>query len=92
MREAQIHAMHEANARRNALMFSQWEFLNNRLLAFERVVFQATLRQRIAYFFSPEAFLAEVDKVHLQLQAEGKHKMEEAARKPTLTLVGANGR
>lgn len=91
MRDGQLYLMQAANAKRNALLFSQWEFLNNRMTAFERVLFKSSLLERIAYFFFPNKMLEIVDSLTHNLQMEGKRKLEEAASKKKIVIAGANG-
>lgn len=91
MRDATIQAMHSANARRNALMFSRWEFINTRMMAFEEIMFNAPLFQKLKYLLSPKTLKNDVDRVHTLLMQESKRKAEEAAKKPKINIVGANG-
>jgi len=91
MREAEIRAQHFANAKRNALLFSQFEFLNTRGIAFEALIKSSTLWQRIRWFLNPGSFLSSVDAVQARIMAEEQKKRKEAEAKPKLTIVGANG-
>jgi hypothetical protein len=89
MREAEVRSMHEANARRNALLFSQWEFLKTRQEAFEIALKASSLMARIKWFFSPQKMIGIIDKIQLGLLAEGQKKAQDAAAKPKLTVVKA---
>lgn len=91
MREAEIRAAQAASAKRSALLFSQWEFLETRQRAFESVLKVSRLSDRIKWLVNPKVLIDHVDKVQLALLDEGKRKMEEAMAKPKLTIVGANG-
>ena len=92
MREYEIRSMPAANAKRNALMLSQWEFMNTRMMAFENVLKSSGFWNRVIYFLRPLAFLDAVDALNMALLEEGKRKAQEAATKPRLTVVGANGK
>lgn len=79
--------MHQANAKRNALMFSQWEFINTRMMAYEYVTSKRF--GVLLAFISPTQFKKAVDSVQLRMLAESNKKAEEASKKPKLTIVGA---
>lgn len=98
MRDGQVFAMQEANVRRSALLFSQWEFLETRQRSFENALKASRLFDRVLWFFSPKAFFEVVDAVQFRILEDGKRRAEaaqekakEEARKPRLTIVGANG-
>ena len=90
MRDAQIYAQNEQNARRQAALYNQVAFVNNRMVATEKAILLLTLWQRVRCFFDPAYFIGLVDAVHLRMDAEQKAKAKEAAGKPRLTVVGVN--
>lgn len=89
MRDGQLYQMHEANARRNAVLLAQFEYLETRQEALERVLAVSTLRDRIVWMFSPSAFLQIVGAVQMTLLNDRKKRMEEVAKKPTIHRVKA---
>ena len=98
MRDGQIISMQQVNARRDALILRQWEFLETRQRAFESVVRNAGFWAKVRYFFNTPSFLNKVDSVQMALLQEAKRMADAAAQrvreqgqKPRLTIVGANG-
>lgn len=97
MREHEIYRMNEINARRAVILARQFSFLKCRQEAFERVIKTARLRDKIRYFFNTAHFFSVWDAVTAHLLAEDQKAMEDAAKKPTLTvmkspvIIGKNG-
>jgi hypothetical protein len=87
VREAEIRAMQEANGRRSWLILSQFEFLKTRQEAFERVWKTSTFVNRLRWFWNPAALMKVVDTVHAVLLNESKRQIQEAAKKPKLTVL-----
>lgn len=82
--------MHEAEIRRAALLFQQFEFLNTRLAAYE-----AVLSSRKAMFramWNPGWLKRAVDTIQAALIGQANEQRKQQASKPRLTVVGANGR
>lgn len=98
MREAEIRLMQQRNAARSALMLNQFSFLETRGRAMESVLSNSPIWKRLWWILSPVGIWKEVDALQLRLMTEEKAKMaaavekaKEDARKPRLTIVGANG-
>ncbi len=98
MRDGQVYAMQEANARRSGLILGQFTFLETRQRAFEIVCKSSTLWKRLRFFWNPQYFMDDVDAVQMILLEDSKKKMaaasekaKEDAAKPKLTIVGASG-
>jgi hypothetical protein len=84
--------MQAGGAKRDALLFRQFHFLNTRMVAFESVVLTARFWERVRFLLNPVSFMKTVDKVQMQLLRDAEQEAAEAAKKPKLTVVGANGR
>ena len=95
--------MQSANARRNALMFRQWEFIQTRQRALEIVfvgreasegrpgIAPANVWRRLGWFLDPTKLVRDVDGVQKVLLSEGQKAAEEAAARQELTVVGPGG-
>lgn len=81
MRDGQILAMQHQSARRDSLMFAQFEFLKTRQEAFEMVLKVSTIWQRLRWAFDPIQILTVVDAVQMQLLNEAKRQMQAASKK-----------
>ncbi|MEK7092890.1 MAG: hypothetical protein AAB927_00225 [Patescibacteria group bacterium] len=73
--------MHQANAKRSALLLGQFEFLQTRLEAAERVVKVSGLWDRIKWLVFPLQFLRVVDAVQINLMNQHKAAIEAESRK-----------
>ena len=92
MRDSQAYQMHEANARRIGLLLRQFEFIQTRQEAFERVINVSGFLDRLRWMMWPSDFWKVVDAVQINLLNDRKRKMAEAAAKPKIEVVqGANG-
>lgn len=89
MRDGAIVGMQQANARRSALLLGQFEFLQTRQEAFERVISVSKWHDRVRWIFQPDLMLRVVDAVQLNLIEQGKKKLAEAASKPQIKVVSA---
>lgn len=89
MRDGAIHAMQQANGKRSALLLGQFEFLQTRQEAYERVLRVSKLRDRIKWVIWPAQLLAVVDAVQLTLLDKNRKALEAAAAKPKIEVVGA---
>lgn len=87
MRDNLIYAQHEANARRNALLFEQFEFLNTRQEAFERVIRTSTLRNRLLFMFKPTVFFQVVDAVQRSMLQANIEKLNAIRNDPKNRIV-----
>ncbi len=89
MRDGSIVAMQNANAKRSALLLGQFEFLQTRQEAFERVISVSKWYDRVKWIFKPDLLLAVVDAVQMNLIQQNKRKLDEAAAKPKIDIVGS---
>jgi hypothetical protein len=87
MRDGQIFEMHRANARRDALILGQFEFLQTEVEAMRRVLRVSKLRDRIKFIIWPELFYQVCDAVQADLLAQRKAAFEKAAEKPKIAVV-----
>lgn len=99
MRDNELYRLHEAEARRVALLFSQFEFLMTLQHAYELVIQKSGFWRRIAYFLDPLELKKDVDTFQRQLIQESNQKLDEARKKaqeekkrPRLILPSTNGR
>ncbi len=76
MRDNTIRQMEHNNAKRSQLLLDQFEFLQTRMEAVERLVKVSTLRARIVWLFSPAQFLRAVDAIHLNLMSANRAMVE----------------
>lgn len=83
MRDSTIIEELRKNAKRNALLFSQFEFLQCRQDALERVMCVAKWTDRIKFFFNPDAFFKVVDAVQWNLIDARKRKRDELNKPAT---------
>ena len=67
MRDGAIVDMQTANARRSALLFDQFEFLDTRMEAMERALVLSSWVIRLKWVFRPEEFLRTVRTVQSSL-------------------------
>lgn len=88
MRDTTIQQMHQANARRDSLLLGQFEFLQTRQEAMERVVLAASWRDRFLWLVKPAHFFAVADAVQANLLAARRKQMEAAAAKPRIHRPG----
>ncbi len=89
MRDASIVAMQNANARRSVLLFGQFEFLQTRLEAIEKVFVHATLWDRFKFLLDSTMFFRRVDALQMLAIEANKKKLAEVAQKPDIKIVGA---
>jgi hypothetical protein len=78
MRDEAIVAMHKQSGRRELLIFKQFEFLQTRQEAAERIIKASTIWDRLGFILWPERFFEVVDAMQLSLLQEGQKKMAEA--------------
>lgn len=98
MRDGQVYKMQEANARRAAMLFGQWEFLETRQRAFEVVFKASAFWERVGFIINPMSFIKAVDAKQIEFLEDGRRKAQaaaervrEEARKPKLTIISASG-
>lgn len=92
MRDAAIMQAQQASARRDALLYSQFEFLKTRQEALERVVMVSGLRDRLTWIWNPKKLLEVVDAVQIKLMqdaAKAKEAKHKIAVVPGVTAFGA---
>lgn len=89
MREREIYQLQANAAKRASLLLAQFEFLQTRQEAFERVISVSKWHDRVKWIFKPDAMLAVVDAVQINLMNANKKKLAEAAAKPKIDIVGA---
>lgn len=89
MREREQYQMAAKAAKRASLLLAQHEFLQTRQEAFERVISVSRWHDRVKWIFKPDAMLAVVDAVQINLMNANKRKLAEAAAKPKIQVVGA---
>lgn len=96
MREFEVRAMHEADARRMSLILRQFEFMKTRFDAYETVL--SSRKAMFRALWNPAWLRRAVDAVqatYLNMIDEQRkaaaEKVKEEASKPKLTIVGANG-
>lgn len=78
MRDGQIFAMHQQAGRREMLIFKQFEFLQTRQEAAERIIKGSKLWDRIVWICKPQRFFEIVDAAQIALLQEGERKLAEA--------------
>jgi hypothetical protein len=95
MREAEFRAQRQADMNRVALIIRQLEFVQLRMEAFESVIAEVA---KPMFEKDPEWLKNRLDVKHLELLNKAAEearvmaeKAKEEARKPKLTIVGANG-
>lgn len=91
MRDAVVYSMHMANAKRDALILKQFEFLMTRQQAFEHVLFTQGLKGLMKLVRKPAEFKVLVDETQKELLRRSQALAEAAKKKPKITVVGANG-
>lgn len=79
MRDSTAYQMQAANAKRNALLLSQHEFLKTRQEAFEQVLKNGGAWARFGWMLKPKTLLDAVDAVQMLLLDEAKRRIEAAA-------------
>lgn len=89
MRDQTQINMHTASARRSALLFDQFEFLQTRQEAMERLWSVSTLWDRIKWVWDIAVFMKIVDAVQLSMLQERHKKRAELAAKPKIDIVPA---
>ena len=87
MREGEMYRIQAASAKRSALLLGQFEFLQTRQEAFERVLSVSRWHDRVKWIFKPDILLAVVDAVQLNLMAQNKAKLDEQSKKPHIQVV-----
>lgn len=98
MREADLYAKLDTQAKRIGMIYRQMVFIDTRLQSFESVMSFSNLWDRIKWLFSSSRFISSVDKLHLELMKKHdedlKKEAEEQKLKPKLTLLtgSMNGR
>lgn len=90
MRDGSIFQMHQANARRNALLLGQFEFLQTRQEALERVIRKASWWDRLNWIISVEGLFRVVDALQINLLNERRQQLEKVAAKPHIEVIKAN--
>lgn len=97
MREFEFRAMHEADARRMALILRQFEFLKTRLDAYEVVL--SSRKAMFRALWNPKWLQSAVDMVQASLlevrdreRKQAAEKVKEEIVKPKISIVGTNGR
>ena len=78
--------MHEANAKRNALLLGQFEFLQTRQEAFERLLKVSSIIDRVRWLFNVNSFITTVDAIQVNLLNERKARLEAAQTKGKLKV------
>jgi len=81
VRDSTVMGMHQANAKRNALILGQFEFLQSRQEAIEAVAKEATWLDRVKWLLAPSSFFEDVDKRQMEIINEGRKRLEEARAK-----------
>lgn len=89
MRETETYRLQAASAKRASLLLGQFEFLQTRQEAFERVISVSKWYDRVKWIFRPDALLAIVDAVQINLMNQHKAALAEQAAKPKIDVVGA---
>lgn len=89
MRDGIIVQEFQKNAKRDALLFSQFEFMQCRNEALERVLCVSKWHDRVKWLFNPDAFFKIVDAVQWNLLAAKRKARAEEAAKPKIDVVGA---
>ena len=87
MRDATVLEMHHANAKRDALLYRQFEFLRTRQEAAERVLRVSKFWYRVKWVIWPTNFIQVVDAVQRVLLDQAAKDMREAAAKPNIQVV-----
>lgn len=87
MREQQIYAMHQAGARRDALILGQFEFMRAELDATRRVLLVASFMDRVKFLIWPKALFATIDAVMNDILERRRQAMQAAAAKPNIVKV-----
>lgn len=96
MRDESIFEMQKQQARRVAIIYRQLQFLDSRMLAYEKVL--SSTWNKLRALFSRKWMMAQVEKEQLEILRihdeqikEASEKAQEEKAKPKLTIVGANG-
>lgn len=88
MRDQTIYEQQRANFKRFSLLLGQFEFLQTRQEAMERVLKSASWWDRINFIFSVSGFFRVVDSVQISLLNKRRQEMEAAASKPHIQISG----
>lgn len=98
MRESEIRLVMGRNAKREALLMDQFEFIESRQRAVEQVLEGQSIWDRIAILMGLKSLKEAVDAAHLVLlreaqlrRAEMVEKAKEAERKSKLIIPSVNG-
>lgn len=89
MRDGALHQMQAANAKRSALLLGQFEFLQTRQEAFERVLKVSRWHDRLRWAVQPALLLALVDAVQNNLLELHRSQLQEQALKTHIQRVPA---
>jgi len=79
--------MHRANTKRDALLFSQFEFLKTRQEAAEMLFLHSTIWNRLTWLINPARFKRFVDMMQASLMQNARREMAEAAEKPRIEIA-----
>lgn len=89
MREREFYKYEASNAKRQALLLGQFEFLQTRQEAVERVVNVSSFVDRVKWLFWPRMFWTVVDAVQTGLLNKRAELRDKAAKRPKIDVVGA---
>lgn len=96
MRDTKIYEMRDQEAKRLAMLYRQVQFIQTRIDAYEKVL--STTGSVFKAFLNRSWLKYEVDRVQVELLKEhdemikaSVEKAKEEAKKPKLSIVGANG-
>jgi hypothetical protein len=90
MRDAQLHSMHHAIARRTALLLAQLEFLETRQEAMDRLLKVSKFIDRLGWIWSPLKFLQVLDATQLILMQQRRDQRAKIAAKPKIYVPTHN--
>ena len=87
MREQEVYRLQAANAKRAALLLGQFEFLQTRQEAMERVERKSNLWDRLKRMWNPEFYWVVVDAVQKNLLEARQKRWEQVSQKPDIKIV-----
>lgn len=88
MRDGQIMQMQAVGAQRDALILGQFQFLQTRQQAMERVLQVSSLMDRLRWLWDPSLLKEVVDAVQIELLKREKAELEAAMKKKKIEVVG----